>query len=61
MRTDSLRLSEEAVEACRAYIAGNYDAPYLPKAPRAYAAPGRSYRAMVPEEDAAGDAPARNR
>ena len=42
MRTDSLRLSEEAVEACRAYIAGNYDAPYLPRAPRAYAAPGRS-------------------
>lgn len=42
MRTDSLRLSAEAVEACRAYIAGNYDAPYLPKTPNVYAAPGRS-------------------
>ena len=42
MRTDSLRLSNEALEACRAYIGGHYDAPYLPKAPNVYAAPGRS-------------------
>lgn len=42
MRTDSLRLSAEAVEACRAYIAEGYDAPYLPEKPNVYAAPGRS-------------------
>ena len=42
MRTDSLRLSNEALSACRAYIGGHYDAPYLPKAPNVYAAPGRS-------------------
>ncbi len=36
MRTDSLRLSEEAVAAARSYISENYGPEYCPKAPRVY-------------------------
>ena len=36
MRTDSTRLSEEAVAAVREYIYGNYGAEYLPKEPRVF-------------------------
>ena len=42
MRTDSLRLSDEALDACRSHISQNYDKKYLPKKPNLYAAPGRS-------------------
>jgi DNA topoisomerase-1 len=36
MRTDSLNLSEDAVSACRDYIAGQFDDRYLPEAPNRY-------------------------
>jgi len=36
MRTDSLRLSEEAVETARSFITGRYGADYCPEAPRRY-------------------------
>lgn len=42
MRTDSLRLSAEAVEACRAHISSQYDDRYLPPKPNIYTATGRS-------------------
>ena len=42
MRTDSLRLSEEALALCRDFIERTYGAERLPKAPNVYAAPGRS-------------------
>ena len=42
MRTDSLRLSDEALSTCRDYIARAYDDRYLPKGPNHYSAPGRS-------------------
>ena len=42
MRTDSLRLADEAVSACRDFVLGIYGADHLPKAPNTYAAPGRS-------------------
>jgi DNA topoisomerase-1 len=38
MRTDSTRLSPEAVEAARAYIAEHFGLQYVPKQPRQYAA-----------------------
>jgi DNA topoisomerase-1 len=42
MRTDSLRLATEATDACRAHIASQYDARYLPAQPNLYAATGRA-------------------
>ena len=42
MRTDSLRLSDEALEAARSFIGERYGREYLPQAPYAYAAKGRS-------------------
>ena len=36
MRTDSTNLSEDAVNACREYIADNMGAKYVPDAPRLY-------------------------
>ena len=36
MRTDSLRLSDEAVAAARSFISENYGQEYCPKAPRVY-------------------------
>ncbi len=36
MRTDSVRLSNEAIEAARAYIAGTYGADHLPEQPNVY-------------------------
>ena len=36
MRTDSLRLSEEALSAARAYITGRYGAAYCPAQPRRF-------------------------
>lgn len=42
MRTDSLRLSDEAVKSCRDFIAKNFKPEYLPEKINIYAAPGRS-------------------
>ena len=42
MRTDSLRLSDEAVNACREFIKNNFKPEYLPEKANVYAAPGRS-------------------
>ncbi|MCR4817709.1 MAG: type I DNA topoisomerase [Fretibacterium sp.] len=42
MRTDSLRLSDEALAACRDYIAKNHSPRHLPGKPNHYAAPGRA-------------------
>lgn len=36
MRTDSVRLSPEAITAARSYIKGRFGDPYLPKEPRQY-------------------------
>jgi DNA topoisomerase-1 len=38
MRTDSTNLSDEAVAACRDFIAGNYPKPYLPEKAARYSA-----------------------
>lgn len=38
MRTDSLRVSAEAVAEVRSYIGGRFEAAYLPKSPRSYRA-----------------------
>lgn len=37
MRTDSTNLSKDAVASCREYIGKNFDARYLPEAPKVYA------------------------
>ena len=42
MRTDSLRIAAEAIEACRGYISSHYAPSYLPGKPNAYAADERS-------------------
>jgi DNA topoisomerase-1 len=42
MRTDSLRIAGEALEACRGYISSRYGSRYLPEKPNAYTAGGRS-------------------
>lgn len=42
MRTDSLRLSDDALESSRSYIEGFYGPEYLPESSNVYAAKGRS-------------------
>jgi len=42
MRTDSLRLSEESVDAARNYIAGQFGSQYLPSSPRIYKPKGNA-------------------
>lgn len=42
MRTDSLRIAAEALEACRGYLSSQYDSRYLPAKPNVYVASGRS-------------------
>ena len=42
MRTDSTRLSEDAVAGVREYIASTYGAGYLPEAPRVFKTKGRA-------------------
>ena len=37
MRTDSLRISDEAVKSCRAFIDSNYSKEYLPSKPNVFA------------------------
>ena len=38
MRTDSTRVSDEALRACRSHIKEQYGDPYLPEAPNKYSA-----------------------
>ncbi len=42
MRTDSVSLSRQAIEAARAQIAGLYGANYLPESPRSYASSNKN-------------------
>lgn len=42
MRTDSTRLSDDAVSACRDYIEGRFGKNYLPKSPNVYKKKGRA-------------------
>ena len=42
MRTDSLRISEEAIAAAKSFILGRYGADYYPEQPRRYKAKGNS-------------------
>ena len=42
MRTDSLRLAPEAIEASRAFIAKNMEPDYLPEQPNVYTSKGRA-------------------
>ncbi len=42
MRTDSLRIAPDALEKCRAWIAGHFPPEYLPEKENVYAAKGRS-------------------
>ena len=44
MRTDSLRISDEAISACCEYISENYSKDYLPKTPNVY---GSSSKAKI--------------
>lgn len=44
MRTDSLRISEEAIAMCREYISANYKSDYLPEKPNVY---GSSSKAKI--------------
>lgn len=44
MRTDSLRISDEAVASCREYISANYSSDYLPGKPNVY---GSSSKAKI--------------
>jgi DNA topoisomerase-1 len=39
MRTDSTRVSDQALSACRALISASYGEPYLPKKPNVYRSP----------------------
>ncbi|MBQ3457205.1 MAG: type I DNA topoisomerase, partial [Synergistaceae bacterium] len=42
MRTDSLRISEEAISMCREYISANYKKDYLPTKPNVYGASSKA-------------------
>ena len=42
MRTDSLRISEEAIASARSFIEGRYGSAYRPEAPRRYKAKGNA-------------------
>lgn len=42
MRTDSLRLSEDAIGAIRSYVADRFGSEYLPKGPNVFSQKGRS-------------------
>ena len=42
MRTDSLRISDEAVASCREYISANYSKDYLPSKPNVYGASSKA-------------------
>ena len=47
MRTDSLRISNEALETCRAFIASSYDKEYLPEKPNIYGTQSSQQKAKV--------------
>ena len=42
MRTDSLRISDEAIASCREYISANYSKDYLPSKPNVYGASSKA-------------------
>ena len=42
LRTDSLRISDEAITMCRSYISGNYSRDYLPEKPNIYGASSKA-------------------
>ena len=50
MRTDSLRISNEALASCREYIAGNFPPEYLPKAPNIFAASSKNMKVQDAHE-----------
>ncbi len=47
MRTDSLRISNEALDACREFIKKNYSPDYLPEKPNIYGAQSKSKNLKV--------------
>ena len=44
MRTDSLRISNEALASCRNFIAANFKPEYLPEAPNTFGASGKNVK-----------------
>ena len=50
MRTDSLRISNEALASCREFIASEYPPEYLPEAPNVYAASSRNMKVQDAHE-----------
>ena len=50
MRTDSLRISNEALASCREFIASTYPAEYLPKTPNIYAAGSKNMKVQDAHE-----------
>ena len=50
MRTDSLRISNEALDMCRQFIADTYPPEYLPKSPNIYAAGGKNIKVQDAHE-----------
>ncbi|MBQ7154781.1 MAG: type I DNA topoisomerase [Synergistaceae bacterium] len=50
MRTDSLRISNEALASCREFIAGNYPKEYLPDSPNVYAAGSKNLKVQDAHE-----------
>ena len=50
MRTDSLRISTEALASCREFIAANYAPEYLPESPNIYAANSKNIKVQDAHE-----------
>ena len=50
MRTDSLRISNEALDMCRQFIAGTYPPAYLPKAPNVYTTSSKNMKVQDAHE-----------
>lgn len=50
MRTDSLRISNEALASCREFIKANYDAKYLPDKPNIYGGQAKNLKVQDAHE-----------
>ncbi len=50
MRTDSLRISDEAIASCRDYISANYGKDYLPDKPNIYGSAGKTMKVQDAHE-----------
>ena len=50
MRTDSLRISNEALASCREYIAENFPSEYLPKTPNVFAGSSKNMKVQDAHE-----------